>query len=55
MKCPNLVHKEKTLNKKKFSKNNKGKRAYIAWDENDSTRPLELLHIDLLDPLRQWV
>jgi len=34
---PNLMHKEKILEKKKFNKNNKGKRAYIAWDENDST------------------
>ena len=30
------MHKEKTLYKKKFNKN-KGKRAYIAWDENGST------------------
>jgi len=37
MECPNLVHKGKTLDKKKFNKNNKGKRAYFAWDENDST------------------
>jgi len=35
--CPNLMDKEKILDKKNFSKNNKGKRAYIAWDENDST------------------
>jgi len=32
-----LNNKEKTTEKKKFSKSNKGKRTYIAWDENDST------------------
>jgi len=31
------MHKENTLDKKKFSKNNNGKRAYITLDENDST------------------
>jgi len=35
--CPNLNNKDKTGEKKKFSKSNKGKQAYIAWDENDST------------------
>jgi len=35
--CPNLNNKDKTVEKKKFSKSSKGKRAYIAWDENDST------------------
>jgi len=37
MECPNLTHKEMTVEKKKFSKHTKGKIAYIAWDENDST------------------
>jgi len=37
MECPNLVHKDKAAEKKKISKGNKGKRAYIAWDENNST------------------
>jgi len=37
MECPNQVHKEKAMENRKFNKNNKGKRAYIAWDENDST------------------
>jgi len=35
MECPNLTHKEKATEKKKFSKHSKGKRAYIVWDEND--------------------
>ena len=35
--CPNLNNKEKIVEKKKFSKSSKGKRAYIAWDKNDST------------------
>jgi len=35
--CPNLNNKDKTAERKKFSKSSKGKRAYIAWDENDST------------------
>ena len=38
--CPNMDHKDKAIaaaEKKKFSKNGKGKRAYIAWEENDST------------------
>ena len=35
--CPNLNNKDKTAEKKKFNKSSKGKRAYIAWDENDST------------------
>jgi len=35
--CPNLNNKDKTVEKKKFSKSSKGKRAHIAWDENDST------------------
>jgi len=37
MECPNLTHKEKPVEKKKFNKHNKGKIAYISWDENDST------------------
>jgi len=37
MECPNLVHKEKDVERRKFNKTSKGKRAYIAWDENDST------------------
>jgi len=37
MDFPNLVKKEKALEKKKFSKNSSGKKTYIAWDENDST------------------
>jgi len=36
MECPNLTHKEKAVQKKKFNKHNKGKRAYITWDESDS-------------------
>ena len=32
-----MVHKEKAMEKRKFNKNNKEKRAYIVWDENDST------------------
>ena len=36
-----MNHKDKTTaaatEKKKFNKNGKGKRAYIAWEENDST------------------
>jgi len=37
LECPNLVHKDKAAEKKKFSKSSKGKRAYVAWDKNDST------------------
>jgi len=37
MECPNLAHKEKVVEKNKVNKHNKGKRTYIAWDENDST------------------
>jgi len=37
MECPNLIHKQKDVEKRKFNKNSKGKRAYIACDENDST------------------
>jgi len=37
MECLDLTHKEKIVEKKKFNKKSKGKRAYIAWDENDST------------------
>jgi len=36
-KCPNLNNKDKTAEKEKLSKNSKGKQAYIASDENDST------------------
>jgi len=36
-----MNHKDKAIvaavEKKKFSKNDKGKKAYIAWEENDST------------------
>jgi len=37
MECAKLIYKEKALDKKKFSKNNRGKMAYFAWDKNDST------------------
>jgi len=36
VKCPNLVHKEKDLEKKK-SRSEKAKRAYIAWEDNDTS------------------
>jgi len=36
MDCPSLVNKEKT-NKKKDHKARKGRKAYIAWEDNDST------------------
>jgi len=34
--CPNLVNKEKTIEKKNC-KDGKGKRAYIAWEDNASS------------------
>ena len=41
-----MNHKDKAtaavVEKKKFSKNGKGKRAYIPWEENDSTTSCSL-------------
>jgi len=37
-----LNNKDRTAEKKKFSKRSKGKRAYITWDENDSTTSCSL-------------
>jgi len=38
MECPDLVYKEKTLDKRKFKKINKGNRAYIACCRNRDHR-----------------